>query len=343
LAARTMINRNQMPVSKDVLVHEKNMYVMMHEMMHAFGFSTYQFSNFIDSNGNRRSGHIKSVTIAGVKRTVLDLPPLTERIRKHYGCSTLQGAVMENGGGSGTSSSHFERKFFVYEQMSSGSIFGRRVTEFSLALLEGSGWYLPDYNYAEPYFYGKGQGCSFVTTACSSGSSKFDEFCTGSSRGCSPTGRGGGNCRSDSIMDGCKFIYPDEDYDCENPDAEDYARLPSLQVFGRGAGSKCFMGTLNTRSSSSKTNFCFKYTCSGSGSDTEVQIQVGNNKVVCTAEGNKSVSGYTGTIECPDPQTFCEGAGKKYCPRNCMGRGECINNVCKCNSGFKGVDCALRV
>jgi len=343
LAARTMINRNQMPVSKDVLVHEKNMYVMMHEMMHAFGFSTYQFSNFIDSNGNRRSGHIKSTTIAGVKRTVLDLPPLTERIRKHYGCSTLQGAVMENGGGSGTSSSHFERKFFVYEQMSSGSIFGRRVTEFSLALLEGSGWYLPDYNYAEPYFYGKGQGCSFVTTACSSGSSKFDEFCTGSSRGCSPTGRGGGNCRSDSIMDGCKFIYPDEDYDCENPDAEDYARLPSLQVFGRGAGSKCFMGTLNTRSSSSKTNFCFKYTCSGSGSDTEVQIQVGNNKVVCTAEGNKSVSGYTGTIECPDPQTFCEGAGKKYCPRNCMGRGECINNVCKCNSGFKGVDCALRV
>jgi len=343
LVARTRINRNQMPMPKgNVLLHEKNMYVMMHEVMHALGFSTSQFKNYIDSNGNRRSGHVKSVKIGGITRTVVDVPPLTERLRKHYGCSTLQGAVLENGGGSGTASSHFERKFFVYEHMASGSIHGRRITELSLAMLEGSGWYLPNYSYAEPFAYGKGQGCGFITGTCSSSSSKFDEFCTGSSRGCAPTGRGGGNCRSDSIMDGCRFYYPDQDYDCDNADAEDYARLPSLQSFGRGSGSKCFMGTLNTRSSSSRTNFCFKYTCSGSGSNTEVHIQVGKNKVVCTAEGTKSVSGYYGAVECPDPETFCEGVGKKYCPRNCMGRGSCVNNVCQCRSGYKGVDCALR-
>jgi len=344
LVARTMINRNMLPIaSGDVLIHEQNMYVMMHEVMHTLGFSTYQYPNFIDSNGNRRSGHIKSVTIAGNKRTVLDLPPLTDRLRKHYGCSTLQGAVMENGGGSGTSSSHFERKFFVYEQMASGSILGRRVTEFSLALLEGSGWYLPDYSYAEPYFYGKGQGCGFVTGTCSSSSSQFDEFCTGSSRGCAPHGRGGGKCYSESIMDGCRYVRPDEDYDCENPDGEDNARLPSLQVFGRGAGSKCFTGDLNTRTSSNgKTSWCFRYTCSGSGSSTQVEVQVGTNKIACTQEGKKTISGYVGSIDCPDPQTFCEGPGKKYCPRNCMGRGTCVNNVCKCNSGYKGTDCALK-
>ena len=344
LIARIMINRNMMPISNtNVLMHEKNMYTMIHEMMHGLGFSTYQYSNFIDANGKRLSGHIKSVKIAGITRTLLDLKPLTTRLRNFYGCSTLQGAVMENGGGSGTSASHFERKFFVYEHMSSGSIFGRRVTEFSLALLEGSGWYLPDYSYAEPYFYGKGQGCGFVTGTCSSTKSSFDEFCTGTTRGCAPHGRGGGKCSSDSIMDGCRFVYPDEDYDCENPDGEDYARLPELQTFGRGAGSKCFTGDLNSRSSTSKTSFCFKYTCVGSGSSTSVEVQVGNHKAVCTKEGKKTISGYYGSIDCPDPQTFCNGPGKKYCPRNCMGRGTCVNNVCKCRTGFKGVDCALKV
>jgi len=316
---------------------------MMHEVMHALGFSSYQFPNFIDSNGKRLSGHIKNVKIGGSTRTVIDVAPLTERLKKHYGCSTLQGAVLENEGGSGTSSSHFERKFFVYEQMSSGSILGRRVTEFSMALLEGSGWYLPDYNYAEPYFYGKGQGCSFLSTTCSSSSSQFDEFCTGTVRGCAPHGRGGGKCSSDSIMDGCKFIRPDEDYDCESADGEDNARLPELQVFGRGAGSKCFTGDLNTRKSTNgRTSFCFKYTCSGSGSSTQVQIQVGKNKITCTKEEQRTIDGYYGTVDCPDPQTFCNGPGKKYCPRNCMGRGTCVDGKCQCRSGFAGVDCALK-
>jgi hypothetical protein len=344
LIARTMINRNMLPnANGNVLIHEKNMYVMMHETMHGLGFSGYQYPNFIDSAGKRLSGHIKSVKIAGSTRSVLDVKPLTDRLRKHYGCSSLAGAVLENEGGSGTASSHFERKIFLYEQMASGSIHGRRVTELSLALLEGSGWYLPDYSYAEPYFYGQGQGCGFITGTCSSTSSQFDEFCTGTARGCAPHGRGGGKCSSDSIMDGCKFIRPDEDYDCENDDGEDNARLPELQVFGRAAGSKCFTGDLNTRTSSNgRTSFCFKYTCSGTGSSTQVEVQVGKNKLVCTKEGKKTISGYVGSIDCPDPQTFCNGPGKKYCPRNCMGRGTCVNNVCKCNSGFKGVDCALK-
>jgi len=341
LIARTIINRNMLKTpSGDAVKHEQNMLVLMHEMIHNFGFSTYNYRYFLDSNGNRRSGHIKSVKIGGSTRTVLDLPPLTSRIRSHFGCSSLPGAVMENGGGDATASSHFERKFFVYEAMCSGSILGRRVSEFTLALLEGSGWYIPNYSYADPYFFGKGQGCTFVTGTCSS--SKFDEYCSGSSRGCSPHGRGGGYCQSDSLSDGCRYHYPNQDFDCEDVDAEDSARLPSLQVFGRGAGSRCFSGTLNSRSSTSSTSFCFKYTCSGSGSSTKLEVNVGNNKVSCTREGPKTVSGYYGSINCPDPQTFCNGPGKKYCPRNCMGRGTCVSGKCQCRSGYKGIDCALR-
>jgi len=145
-------------------------------------------------------------------------------------------------------------------------------------------------------------------------------------------------------MDGCRFYKPSEDYDCDNDDGEDYARLPDLQVYGRGAGSKCFTGTLNTRqsSSTSHTSFCFKYTCSGSGSDTVLQIQVGSKKVTCTSEGTKTLDGYYGHVDCPDPYDFCNGPGKKFCPRNCMGRGKCVSGKCQCYSGYAGSDCALR-
>jgi hypothetical protein len=345
LVARTVVNRNQMVHPKgDIIRHEMNMLVMMHEMIHNFGFSTYNFKYFLDSNGNTRKGHVKSVSIAGSTHTVLDVPPLTTRLRNFYGCSSLQGAVLENSGGDATASSHFERKLFVYEAMSSGSILGRRISEFSLALLEGSGWYIPDYNYADPFFFGKGQGCGFVNGKCSSTSSQFDEYCTGSARGCAPHGRAGGYCKSDSISDNCRYYSPNADYDCENDDAADNARLADLQVFGRGVGSRCFTGDLNTRQSSSgRTTFCFKYTCVGSGSDTQVEVQVGKNKLTCTQPGKKTIDGYYGSIDCPDPQAFCETVGKKYCPRNCMGRGSCSNGKCKCNEGFTGSDCALKV
>jgi leishmanolysin len=327
----------------DVLLHEKNTYLLIHEMLHTFGVADGTYKYFIDANGKTRKGHVKSVSIGGSTRTVLDVAPLTERLRNFYGCSTIPGLLLENNGGSGTVGAHFERKLFPYEAMSSGGINGRRVSEFSLALLEGSGWYAPDYSYAEPYFFGKGQGCGFVNNKCSS-TPAFDEFCSGSSRACSPHGRSGGKCSSDSNADGCKWVKPDVDYDCENDDGEDYARLPDLQTFGRGAGSKCFTGDLNTRKSTGgRTTWCFKYTCSGSGSDTQLEVKVGKNTIQCTQAGKKTINGYYGSIDCPDPLAFCNTVGKQYCPRNCMGRGTCVDNKCQCRSGFTGVDCGLNV
>jgi len=343
LIANTLFNRYQIQVTSDVLEHEKNVYVLIHEMMHTLAFSAALYPYFLDANGNTRKGHVKTGTLNGETSTIINVSPLTDRLRKHYGCSSLPGVYMENDGGSGTAGSHFERKIFLYETMCSGGIYGRRVSEFSLAFLEGSGWYVPNYAYAEPFFFGQGQGCGFITGSSSS-ASKYDEFCTGSSRGCSPNGIAGGSCYSDSKTNGFKYVNPSKSYHCENPNAEDYARLPSLQVYGRGAGSKCFTGSLSsTSSTSSTTSFCFKYTCVGSGSSTQVQVKVGTKTVTCKQEGKVSVSGYKGTINCPDPLTFCSTVGKAYCPRNCMNRGSCVNNKCVCKSGFTGVDCGLPV
>jgi leishmanolysin len=345
LVGRTYINPNKLKDARgNELVHEKNMYVMMHEMVHALGFSTYTFKYWLDANGRTRTGHVKTASIAGKTRSIMDIPELTQKFRNFIGCSSLPGIILENEGGSGTALSHFERKYFVYEMMSSGGIFGRRISEFTLGMLEGSGWYTADYSYAEPFFYGQGQGCSYISNVCSSSRANFDEYCIGrGTRGCAPHGRGGGGCSSDPIMDGCRYYYPFEDYDCDNEDGVDNTRLPDLQVYGRGAGSKCFTGTLNTRQSSSgRTSFCFKYTCVGSGSDTTLEVQVGKHTVTCTQEGSRTIDGYYGSVDCPDPLAFCNGAGKKFCPRGCVGRGTCVNGKCVCNSGYKGVDCALK-
>jgi len=210
-------------------------------------------------------------------------------------------------------------------------------------MLEATGWYIPNYDFAEPFFFGQGQGCNFLTESCSSSGFNFDDFCTGSGKGCTPQGSGGGFCSSDIRSDGCKFVHADINYDCQSPDAAQNARLPALESYGRTDNSRCFSGTLSTENSAGSDSFCFKYSCSGSGSATVVTVELGSETVTCKSEGTMPVTGYEGTINCPDPLTFCQTAGLADCPRNCMGRGSCENNQCSCYSGFTGIDCGLNL
>jgi hypothetical protein len=338
LVAYTNFNRAALKEAEgDAIVHEKNTYLLLHEMMHTLGFSKSLYKYFVDSNGNTLSGHIKSVKVGGATHTVIDVPSLTQRLRNFHGCSSVPGAIMESG-----DDSHWDKKLYLYETMQSGAIDGKRISELGLGLLEASGWYTVDYNYAEPYFYGQGQGCDFINSAsCSSSGSSFDEFCSTSSRGCNFMGNAGSSCSSGSNMDNCKYYIPSREHHCEDADNASGARLSSAESYGRDAGSKCFTGTLYSKSSSSVNAYCFKYNCVGSGSSTKLEVIVGSEKALCSKEGTATVSGYSGSINCPDPITFCETVGKRYCPRNCMGRGDCVNNKCVCDSGFAGIDCAM--
>jgi len=329
-----------------VLLHEKNTYLLLHEITHVLGFSTSLYPYFVDNSGRRRSGHIKSGKIDGSTSMVISTPVLTQRLRRFFGCSSLAGAYMENSGSSATAGSHFERRQFVFEYMSSGLLNQQRISQFTFALLEDSGWYVPNYNYAEPYHFGQGQGCGFLFNKCANSGFNFGEFCKGTvnNRGCSFQGRGGGTCQSDFRSDGCKYYLPNVNYDCENTGAANYARLPGLQTFGRGANSKCFEGSLaSTSSSATKTSFCFKYTCQGSGSNTVLNVKVGTKNVSCRRQGAVTIPGYYGSFNCPDPLYFCSTTGRSFCPRNCMGRGYCSNGKCVCYKGYKGTDCGLHI
>jgi len=226
--------------------------------------------------------------------------------------------------------------------MTSGLLFQQRVSEFGLAMLEGSGWYLPDYDYAEPYFFGQGEGCGFLFDTCSNSNFNYDEFCKTNTRGCTFQGRGGGACTSDTRSAGCKYHTATENFDCENPDAAQYAAVPELQVFGRSSGSRCFDGNLASAGSNPSTSsYCFNYKCQGNGANTVLSISVGKWQVSCTEAGPVTIKGYNGSIQCPDPVSYCNTAGVQFCPRNCMGRGNCVSNQCECYRGFTGIDCGI--
>jgi len=340
IVGKTVISTNYVSATTNVLTHEKNMICIMHEVVHGLGFSKGLYASWLTSSGKVLTGHITSATLGGVTTSVINAEPLTSKLRSHFGCSSLKGAYMENSGSSGTAGSHFERRQYAYEAMTSGLIAQMQISEFTLALLESTGWYVADYSYADPFYWGKGQGCSFLTGSCSA--SSYDEFCSGSARSCVMTGQGGGSCSTDTRSDNCKWIHPSTSYDCDNEDADSYARLPSIQNFGRSSQAKCFTGTLNSKSAGSQTTFCFKYTCSGSGSSSKLTLNLNGGKTaVCSKKGNVSVAGYAGVINCPDPVEYCSTIGKKVCPRGCMGRGSCNSGVCSCNKGYKGKDCAL--
>lgn len=77
---------------------------------------------------------------------MLVTPKVKEEARKHFGCSTLEGAELENQGGDGTALTHWEKRIFENEAMAGTHTQNPVYSRVTLALLEDSGWYDPDYS-----------------------------------------------------------------------------------------------------------------------------------------------------------------------------------------------------
>jgi len=318
----------KIPLDNKDITLEVELSTTLHEITHALGFSRKFYQKFINPDTLKPlTGHLFNKTVNGVETLVLDVPPLTQRLRAHFNCPTLEGAYLENQGGSGSFGAHFERRVFFNEFMTASRLKDRRISEFTLALLEGSGWYKPNYLYAEPMTYGKNAGCAFLDTECINRETlepNFKEFCSPlQAGGIYWTKRGMGYCGTskeeleldeslpiafdywgnktiieDKFSDNCPHIRMANDSDCEDISGASLALLDTYEFFG--TGSKAFMGTLSRDADAleTPTGFCLKTQCLKK-EDGKYELQVffsgggeEGNYVNCSAEGNISATNF---------------------------------------------------
>ena len=168
-----------------------------HELLHALGFSMSLYAFFRDENGrpltergpdgkppiNQRlqvrqwSNKVIrqmvrndwKVRTGRTRRTVhlLVTPRVTEEVRRYFNCSDLEGAELEDQGGDGTQLTHWEKRIFQNEAMT-GTVHTNDplYSRLTFALMEDTGWYLPDYSKADPLTWGRNQGCDFARKSC---------------------------------------------------------------------------------------------------------------------------------------------------------------------------------
>uniref|UniRef100_A0A7I4YPQ5 Leishmanolysin-like peptidase n=1 Tax=Haemonchus contortus TaxID=6289 RepID=A0A7I4YPQ5_HAECO len=184
--------------------------IVNHELVHAFVFSQTLFRMFPGA-GKSRQGELMGLvpnvldqftrvdwetSKGSVKHDVYMIitPRLREEARRHFNCSTLEGAEIENQGMPGTLGVHWEKRVFENELMSGVPTQVFAMSRVTLALFEDSGWYSVDYNKAEDMAWGRNLGCTFATKSCltwmKSNPTDAYPFCTilDDSR-CSPTRR----------------------------------------------------------------------------------------------------------------------------------------------------------
>lgn len=170
-----------------------------HELTHVLGFSVSLFAYYRDANGrpltprdpstgripiNQETGFaqwseatIKTIERRGwstgdgpINKTIhaVITPAVTQAVREHFNCSSLEGAELEDQGSDGTSITHWEKRLFENEAMTGTHTQNSVYSKLTLAILQDTGWYIPDYNRAEQLEWGKDLGCNFAKKSCKS-------------------------------------------------------------------------------------------------------------------------------------------------------------------------------
>lgn len=166
-----------------------------HEMLHALGFSVSLFAFYRDPQGKpltprgengkpklneelqtrqwsdstiRKEVRTKYVRGGRVNKTVdvVVTPRVRDEVRKHFGCDKMSGAELEDQGEEGTALTHWEKRLFENEAMTGTHTQNPIYSRITMALMEDTGWYLPNYDMAEPLKWGAGLGCDFALKSC---------------------------------------------------------------------------------------------------------------------------------------------------------------------------------
>jgi leishmanolysin len=161
-----------------------------------------------------------------------------------------------------------------------------KITAFTVALLESTGWYLPDYTMVQDSTWGKGKGCDFLTSNCKT-SPKFDEFCTSTDTNtnsyCTKDLSTKSMCATETFSSSCE-IYSDNQSQGDCTDlANDLSQNNKFTYEKYGYKSFCHLSNIiKTGYSFSLKNRCYETVCSESGGLFTMTISVSSEKLICT-------------------------------------------------------------
>lgn len=342
---------------------------LIHEVMHVLGFDPHAFAHFRDERKRRRSQVTEQALDEKLGRQVtrVVLPRVVMHSRYHYGAfsENFTGLELEDGGGRGTSGSHWEKRLLMNEIMT-GSVDTRSVvSKMTLALLEDSGWYQANYSMADRLDWGSNQGTEFVTTPCNLWKGAYHCNTTQLS-GCTYNREAEGYCPivsysgdlpqwaryfpqankggQSSLADYCTYYVAYSDGSCTDMNS---ARAPDRMLGEvRGSKSRCMASSLVrvgfVRGSTNQGNGCYQHRCINDSLEVAVD---GIWKVCPEAGGPVQFPGFNGELICPAYHELCNTYSNplsRQCPNSCNFNGDCVDGRCHCLPGFHGHDCSKR-
>ncbi|KAK9066693.1 hypothetical protein SSX86_014016 [Deinandra increscens subsp. villosa] len=342
---------------------------LIHEVIHVLGFDPHAFTHFRDERKRRRSQVTKETMDEKLGRMVtrVVLPRVTMHSRYHYGAfsENFTGLELEDGGGRGTSGSHWEKRLLMNEIMT-GSVDTRSViSKMTLALLEDSGWYEANYSMAERLDWGLNQGTEFVTNRCNLWKGAYHCNTTQFS-GCTYNREAEGYCPivnysgdlpqwaryfpqpnkggQSMLADYCTYFVPYSDGSCIDNNS---ARMPDIMLGEvRGSSSRCMASSLVrsgfVRGSMTQGNGCYQHRCI----NMTLEVAVDGIWKACPEVGGPiQFPGFNGELICPPYHELCAVNPvlvSNQCSNSCSSNGDCIDGKCACFLGFDGHDCSIQ-
>ncbi len=298
----------------------------LHEATHLLGFSNYYYTQYRKANGVAYTAAeiLKTQTLGGKNYTVLALPNLVTLARTYFNCTTLLGAPLENDGGSGSAASHWEKLYMPNEYMNPTIENDAAISDFTLTLLNSTGWYRVDFAGATNYLWGKNGGCSMFTPACPT----VAGYCSTSGvQGCSTDFSTKTVCQNINTFVGTCIQKRETNNLCDLYLTNDTRPKNAQETYG--PTSRC----IEWVSSNTVYPMCHKITCLA-GNVARITFETGQT-YDCNVSGKTFAISSTITLRCPDPVALCSYTNNK-CPDDCYnyGNGMCMKNLqCYCFYG----------
>ena len=134
--------------------------IIIHVFTHILGFSKSFCINYFHN-------YFTKIDKYGIERAYINSTKVINVAKNYFKCNEIEGVELENNEEEGASDAHWEARILLGEYMN-GFIYTPEqvISEFTLALLEDSGYYKAKYYTGGLMQFGKNKGCEFLNSKC---------------------------------------------------------------------------------------------------------------------------------------------------------------------------------